>query len=271
MSSIQFALNHMSAPKLSIPDFFALAKSLGCDAVEIRNDLSGNAITDGTPPETIKAEAEKHGLRIISINALQRFNEWNDARAEEAGQLIDYARRSGAEALVLVPTNDGTGLDKQERAQNLRRSLAALRPMLDEADVIGLVEPLGFETCALRSKTEAVEAITDLSAEHSFNLVHDTFHHHLAGEEKFYANMTRLVHISGVEDPKIGVPDMRDWHRVLVGAADRIANVEQIRTLRDLDFTGHYSFEPFAAEVHDAVNPAKTIGDSIDFVRRKAG
>ncbi len=271
MSSIQFALNHMSAPKLSIPDFFALAKSLGCEAVEIRNDLAGNAIIDGTPPETIKAEAARHGLRIISINALQRFNEWNDARAEEARQLIDYAKRSGAEALVLVPTNDGTGLDRQERAQNLRRSLSALRPMLEEAGVIGLVEPLGFESCALRSKTEAVEAIKDLSAERSFKLVHDTFHHHLAGEEKLYPDMTGLVHISGVEDPAIGVPDMRDSHRVLVGAADRIANVEQIRALRDLGFKGRCSFEPFAAEVHDATNPAKTIGDSIAFIRHSAG
>jgi 2-keto-myo-inositol isomerase len=271
MSNIQLALNHMSAPNLSIPDFFALAKSLGCDAVEIRNDLACNAIIDGTPPETIKAEAVRHGLRIISINALQRFNEWNDARAEEASQLIDYARRSGAEALVLVPTNDGTGLDKQERAENLRRSLAALRSMLDEAGVIGLVEPLGFESCALRSKTEAAEAIGELSAEHSFKLVHDTFHHHLAGEEKLYPDLTGLVHISGVEDREIDITDMRDSHRVLVGAGDRIANVEQIRALRDLGFAGRYSFEPFATEVHDAADPAKLIGDSIAFVRHNAG
>jgi 2-keto-myo-inositol isomerase len=131
MSNIQFALNHMSAPNLSIPDFFALAKSLGCDAVEIRNDLSGNAIIDGTPPETIKAEAARHGLKIISINALQRFNEWNDARAEEASELIGYARRCGAEALVLVPTNDGQWPWRTGAPSESSRSLG-LQPMLDD-------------------------------------------------------------------------------------------------------------------------------------------
>ena len=60
MTSIRFALNHMVAPSLAIDDFFALTKSLGIDAVEIRNDLSGNAILDGTKPEAIKQAAERH-------------------------------------------------------------------------------------------------------------------------------------------------------------------------------------------------------------------
>ena len=54
MTSIRFALNHMTAPSLAIDDFFALARSLGIDAVEIRNDLSGNAILDGTKPEPLR-------------------------------------------------------------------------------------------------------------------------------------------------------------------------------------------------------------------------
>ncbi|MGO7638802.1 xylose isomerase, partial [Rhizobium leguminosarum] len=77
-------------------DFFALARSLGIDAVEIRNDLSGNAILDGTQPETIRQAAASHGVTIISINALQRFNAWNATRAAEAQELIDYASASGA-------------------------------------------------------------------------------------------------------------------------------------------------------------------------------
>ncbi|MBW8791960.1 MAG: xylose isomerase, partial [Rhizobium leguminosarum] len=67
MTSIRYALNHMAAPKLGIDDFFALAKSLGIDAVEIRNDLDGNAILDGTQPSAIKAAATRHGVTIISI------------------------------------------------------------------------------------------------------------------------------------------------------------------------------------------------------------
>ena len=53
----RFALNHMTAPRLSSASFFALARSLGHEAVEIRNDLAGNAILDGTAAATVRALA----------------------------------------------------------------------------------------------------------------------------------------------------------------------------------------------------------------------
>src|SRR5690606_3741331 len=149
------------------------------------------------------------------------------ARAGEAGALIDYAAACGARALVLVPKNDGTGQADGERQANLREALTALKPMLDAAGLIGLVEPLGFEICSLRSKREAVEAIQAIGGEETFRLVHDTFHHHLAGEQALFPEFTGLVHISGVEDPAIAVADMLDDHRVLVGPADRLANIDQ--------------------------------------------
>ncbi|UWM79343.1 TIM barrel protein (plasmid) [Rhizobium sp. WSM4643] len=266
MTSIRFALNHMAAPSLAIGDFFALARSLGIDAVEIRNDLSGNAILDGTNPEVIKEAAAEHGLTIISINALQRFNGWNATRAAEARELIDYAGASGAKALVLVPKNDGTGCADSERQANLRQSLAALKPMLEEAGIIGLVEPLGFEICSLRSKTEAAEAIRELGAESSFRLVHDTFHHHLAGEAAIFPELAGLVHISGVSDSSVSVADMRDSHRVLVGGDDRLDNAGQIRALLQAGYQGPFSFEPFAAEVHADKDPAGALRASMDYL-----
>ncbi len=266
MTSIRFALNHMAAPSLAIDDFFALARSLGIDAVEIRNDLSGNAILDGTHPEMIRQAAARHGVTIISINALQRFNEWNATRAAEAQELMDYAGASGARALVLVPKNDGTGCADGERQANLRRSLAALKPMLEEAGIIGLVEPLGFEICSLRSKTEAAEAIRELGAESTFRLVHDTFHHHLAGEAATFPDLTGLVHISGVDDAAVSVADMRDSHRVLVNADDLLDNAGQLRALLQAGYTGPFSFEPFAAEVHALKDPAGALRASMEYL-----
>lgn len=266
MTSIRFALNHMAAPSLAIDDFFALARSLGIDAVEIRNDLSGNAILDGTKPETIKEVAASHGVTIISINALQRFNEWNATRAAEAQELIDYAGASGAKALVLVPKNDGTGCADGERQANLRQSLAALQPMLEEAGIIGLVEPLGFEICSLRSKTEAAEVIRELGAQSTFRLVHDTFHHHLAGEATTFPDLTGLAHVSGVDDPAVSVADMRDAHRVLVNADDLLDNAGQVRALLQAGYTGPFSFEPFAAEVHALKDPAGALRASMEYL-----
>ena len=269
MASVRFALNHMAAPSLSIEDFFALAASLDIDAVEIRNDLSGNAILDGTKPDVIKEAAARHGVAIISINALQRFNEWNATREREARELIDYARAVGSRALVLVPKNDGTGTANGERQANLREALTALRPMLDAAGIVGLVEPLGFQICSLRSKAEAADAIETLNAQPTFRLVHDTFHHHLAGETPFFPHLTGLVHISGVSDPAVSVSDMRDPHRVLVDADDRLGNAAQIRALLQASYKGPFSFEPFASEVHTLKDPGAAVKASMDYLVAK--
>ncbi len=265
MTHMRFALNHMTVPSMPVDQFFQLACRLGIGAVEIRNDLDGTAILDGTDADKVRQLAEQYGLEIISINALQRFNDWSPARAEEARALIDYARASGAKALVLVPVNDGSGQEEGRRQDNLRRALGQLRPMLEESGIMGLVEPLGFEICSLRSKKEAVEAMTDVGGS-AFRLVHDTFHHHLAGEGDVFPVLTGLVHISGVGDPVVAVPDMRDAHRVLVDATDRLGNLGQIREFLSGGYNGHFSFEPFAASVHSEVDPEAAIRSSMSFI-----
>src|SRR5260370_37801312 len=105
---MRLALNHMVAPSLDHAALFDLAKTLGVGAVEIRNDLEGVALADGTPADAIREAASTCGLDILSINALQRFNQWNEARADEARRLAAYAKGSGARALVLCPVNDVT-------------------------------------------------------------------------------------------------------------------------------------------------------------------
>lgn len=262
-----FAINHMVAPNLAPRAFFQLAKSLGLSHVEIRNDLHGNAILDGTPASEVRTLAEEAGIRIATINALQRFNEWTPAREREAIELADYARDVGATALVLVPVNDGSGQKDGERQANLRTALTALMPILEQRGLIGFVEPLGFEICSLRSKREAAEAIEAVGGQDRFKLVHDTFHHHLAGEPDLFPALTGLVHISGVTDPDIAVGDMRDPHRVLVDANDRIGNLQQMRDLINQGYKGLFSFEPFAREVQELENPSKAISASMDTIK----
>src|SRR5690606_6073650 len=123
-------------------------RSLGVIAVEIRNDLEGRAILDGTRSETTRAEAERAGVSILSINALQKFNHWDETRAAEADELISYAAACDAKALVLVPANDGSRLDEADRTADLREALASLAPKFSAANLTGLVEPLGFESCS---------------------------------------------------------------------------------------------------------------------------
>ncbi|MGH6860716.1 MAG: TIM barrel protein [Phyllobacterium sp.] len=261
-----FALNHIAAPKLSPRRLFQLAQSLGLGAVEIRNDLDGNAIADGTPAGELRALAAAAGQRIATINALQRFNDWTAARAREAIELADYAHAAGVAALVLVPVNDGSGRRDGERQANLRTALSALKPILEARGILGFVEPLGFETSSLRSKREVVEAIEAAGAQERFRLVHDTFHHCLAGEPALFAAMTGLVHISGVTDPGVAVEGMRDPHRVLVDARDRLGTLDQMRALIGQGYRGLFSFEPFAPEVQALDDPAAAISASMESI-----
>lgn len=264
--ALRFALNHMVAPRLGLADFFRLGGSLGITQVEIRNDLRGQALADGTSPEAVGAAAAGAGMTIVSINALQRFDDWTATREREAIHLARFARASGALALVLVPANDGSGGGDGERQPRLRRALEGLRPILADHGILGLVEPLGFETCSLRSKREAAEAIDGLAGGESFRLVHDTFHHALAGESDLFPALTGLAHISGVRDPAIPLAEMRDAHRVLVDASDRLGTVRQIGALVAGGYSGPFSFEPFADEVHRLGDPRAAIAASMEFI-----
>ena len=264
--SLDFAINHMTAPQLGLADFFALARDLHVPRVEIRNDISGNAILDGTSAAEVKRLASENDVAIISINALQKFNQWSDSRLAEAEALADYAAGCGAKALVLVAANDGAIENSGLRIENTSELLRGIAPILRERQLIGLVECLGFESCSLRSKKEAVAAIDRANGRDVFRLTHDTFHHHLAGEPDLFPELTGLVHISGVEDPTLAVRDMRDSHRVLVGAGDRLDNIGQIAALRAAGYNGPLSFEPFAEDLRHLADPAGAVRQSMTFI-----
>lgn len=265
---LPFAVNHMTVARASYGGLLDIAARLGCVGVEVRDDLPG-ALFDGLPPATAGAMARDRGLRILAVAEIKRFNDWSDDKAREARALIDIARAAGAEAVSLIPRNDNGGMGNGERQANLRLALRELKPMLGDAGLVGLVEPLGFETCALRHKAEAVDAIQALKAGEIFRLVHDTFHHHLAGAGQIFSGHTGLVHISGVVDQRPAAADMADAHRVLVDDHDRLDNVGQMAALIAAGYTGPFSFEAFADEVHDLADPGAALAASMELIRSR--
>src|SRR5690606_21630263 len=266
MMAPEFALNHMVAPHLSIEGLFGLADELAIRSVEIRNDLEGQAIADGTSAANVREAADEQRIRILSINALQRLNDWNRERAMEARRLPEYARACGAMGLVLVPVHVGTPLGDNGRRRVLRNALRQLGPILEDAGIRGLVEPLGSAQCSLRYKREAVDAISDLGLQDTFRLVHDTFHHALSKEAEFFPDMTGLVHVSGVRRADIATEDLQDADRGLVDERDRLGNLEQIRALRMKGYGGALSFEPFAADIHTLTKPGPALQSSMEFL-----
>lgn len=255
---MRFALNHICAPRLSLPDFLALAARLDVAEVELRSDLPD--LVGTMDPAEVARQAGDAGVTILSVNALYPFN------AAPAGveRLADWAARAGAQALVLCPLNEGLAVEHSATVA----ALDALKPVLDQRGLVGLVEPLGFPGSSLRHKAEALAAMTEADdGGTTYRLLHDTFHHHLAGEAEVYPNRTGLVHVSGVTDPTLAVEAMQDAHRVLVDGDDRLDNAGQIRALIAGGYTGPFSFEPFAAEVHAMDDIEAALRASMDHLR----
>ena len=263
---MQFSLNHMVAPRLGYNAFFDLALSLGVNAVEIRNDIP-TALMGSKNAKMIGKLAKEKGITIINVNALQRWNQWNKAKADEAKKLAEYTALTGAKNLILVPTNDTKFQPSHEaRLEGLRVALDGLKSILKDHGLIGCVEPLGFVECSLRLKSEALAAIDAVGGSKRFKVTHDTFHHFVAGEKEFFGARTALIHVSGVTDPKHSAATMRDPQRVLVDAHDMIDNRGQVKKLRESGYKGYVSFEPFSAVVHKSKQIARDLARSMDFL-----
>ncbi|MBY6048786.1 TIM barrel protein [Vannielia litorea] len=262
---MQTAINHMTVPRLSYVELLDLAANLGCVGVEVRNDIE-RPLFDEADPASAGAMARDKGLRLVGLSQVYPFNSWSDTIAIEVRALIATALEAGAETISLIPRNDGTQTGNGERHANLRIALKEIQPMLADAGLVALVEPLGFPRSSLRSKTELVETIDALDAAAQFRIVHDTFHHALAEGGPIYPERTGIVHISGVTDPALGIEKMEDEHRVLVDASDRLGNIEQLRALLAAGYDGPVCYECFSPEVHALGDPEAALRASFEFI-----
>ena len=263
--SLPFALNHMTAPNLDWEAFLDLACELGCVGVEFRNDLKA-VLFGGADPAAVRAAVKARGLRVLALAEVKMFNDWSAAKAAEAEALMQIAVAAGAEAVSLIPRNDGVATDRTDSRKVTEAALRALLPMLKAHGLKAMVEPLGFAVCSLRYKDVLAECIEAVGGRGTFFIVHDTFHHALAGFGPIYPELTGIVHVSGVKD-SIYLDDMRDPHRVLVDADDVLGNVAQIRALRRGGYTGPVSYEPFAPVVHALADHAPALRASMDHIR----
>lgn len=261
---LPFALNHMTTPKLGWEAFLDLAKDLGCVGVEFRNDFK-TALFDGADPAVVGAAVKARGLRFLALAEVKMFNDWSDAKAAEAEALMQIAVAAGAEAVSLIPRNDGVATDRADSRRVTETALREILPMLKAHGLKAMVEPLGFAVCSLRHKDVLADAIDAVGGVGTYYMVHDTFHHALAGFGPIFPELTGIVHVSGVKD-MIALDDMRDPHRVLVDADDVLGNVAQIRALRAAGYTGPISYEPFAPSVHDLADPKAALATSMEFI-----
>jgi len=271
----KISLNRILLPRVSLEEFFKLNADLELNKIELRNDLPGIGIIAPYSPEQVKGLSEKYNIKILTINALQKFN-LGAVLPEVLAELKELIRLSVAidcEAIVLVPTNDTN--DKRDSDVIMQETVTALKafgPLFEDNGIWGYVEPLGFEECSLRSKVVGLQAIQE-SGFSNYKIVHDTFHHHLGPDtddrlkNDYDISHTGLVHVSGVES-QIASNQYRDDHRILITDGDRLKNREQLELLINLGYKGDISFEPFAKDVQEMEIEAlkAAINQSIEFI-----
>jgi 2-keto-myo-inositol isomerase len=258
-----FALNHVTAQHLSIPDLFTLAASLKMDAVELRNDLTGAASIWAYEPQQVRAMSSRTGVAVLTVAQLNSFDRWDEERSTQARKLADWASAAGASALMLSPTLDGSLRTHESRTTALRQALVALRPILDDRKLIGSIEPVGRDSASVQSHTDVIRALDGLFARpHPFRIAYDTFQWRTATDQSIAPELISVIQASGV-DP--GTP-LVDSSRVLPSAADLTGARAQIGALRHAGVNAPVSFECLSPVLADDEHLYDNLRAAMQFV-----
>ena len=249
--NVSLSLNRIAKPQLPLPEFLELTASLGMRHAEVRNDLPGVGVLDGLSQAELTAILARTGVQIVSINALYPFESAKhlQANVEKLRDLVAEARKVGCRAIVMCPFNEtGDPRTPGRRADELVAALDAYGPLYAEAGMKGLIEPLGFERSALRTKRAALDGMARCKHPGSFALLHDTFHHYLSGEKDLFPEQTALVHVSGVPAGKPR-PAIEDDDRILVDEGDVMDSRGQVAALLEGGCKAPISYEPFGPAI----------------------
>jgi 2-keto-myo-inositol isomerase len=267
MTTLHFAINRTCSPHLPLDAFVDLANSAKVEAVEIRNDVPGQEFMNGMPAADLRRRLDDAGLKVASINALQRFNDWTPEREAEARDLADYAAELGAPGLVMCPVIDEAhDWSDAELERKLREALRGLRPIFADHGVTGYVEPLGMKGSTLTRQARAVEAVTDIDGWDAFALCYDTFQFFRCGDDRAFPEHVGLAHVSGISRRDLAPADLTEPDREFVFVNDRVGNVAQLRALLAVGYGGYVSMESFSPATQRDPMIAAHLKASLEFL-----
>jgi 2-keto-myo-inositol isomerase len=266
----RLSLNRVAKPQLPLVEFLELAASLKMKYVEVRNDFTEKGVLDGLSEAELQGALDRTGVQIVSINALYPFEDGRKlaGNVERLKGLVAEAKKARCAQIVLCPLNEAADpRSPVQRADDLVKALNAYGPVFQDAGMTGLIEPLGFEVCALRTKRAALDGVARCDYPRAYQLLHDTFHHYLSGERDLFPQQTGLVHVSGVVAGK-PKPAITDDDRILVDASDVMDNRGQVAALLQGGCKALISYEPFSPTVRAMPVPAlkAALLRSVDFL-----
>jgi 2-keto-myo-inositol isomerase len=261
---LAFAINRMVAPRLALADFLALAKAAGVAAIEVRNDVAGQEFANGMAAPDLRARIADAGLRLASINALQRFNDWTPDRAREAKDLFRYAAALGAPGIVLCPVVDSHhGWNDRELAAKLRQALKEIRILAADTGVCGYVEPLGMVDSTMRHQSVAAEAIVDVDGAGPLKICYDTFQFYRSRDTELQPALIGLTHVSGISRTDLAPEALTEPDRGFVDGNDITDCIGQVRRLAAAGYRGYVSMEPFDPRIHASADVGAALASSL--------
>ncbi len=267
---VKLSLNKIIRPESSVTKFIGFASECGISAIELRNDLPDRRVLGAEIPDQVREACLETGIEILTINALQRFNdpELFGDKKKELKKLVMTAKSIDCSMIILCPVNDPA--DTRESAHQHKDLIAALKEyasIFSDNGITGLIEPLGFPICSVRTKAAAVAAIQETGLSSVYKITHDTFHHYLSGETEFFPEETGLIHISGVLPGK-QKSSITDEDRIFVTDEDCMDNIMQVNALFEAGYKGPVSYETFSPDIQcmNKTELKNELKDSIELI-----
>ena len=187
---------------------------------------------------------------------MQRFNDWDSDRENEAVSLARYAAASARRELSSARSSTiDHGWSEPQLEEMLRHSLRMLRPILLDHGVTGYVEPLGMKGSTMKRQATAVAPSTTSLAGMRTEFVTTLFSSTAAATRK--CSRTASDWCTSQESIATDLPpgDLTEPDRGLVNEKDRVGIIRQLRSLIDGGYAGYVSIEPFKPSVQQDPEP----------------
>lgn len=232
-----------------------LCEKHGYDFIEIQMDKLPEYLQEHSL-EDMKQFFDTHQIKPLSLNALQFFNNRNEADykvvLDTFKEWLEIAEYLGAQYIVAVPLVTEEKILKADIHKSCVNVLKQLALMAAEYDIKLALEFLGAPYATVNTFNQAHAIIEEIN-DPNVGIVLDFFHFHAMGsrlDDLINGDIDNifLLHINDVDDYPIGI--LTDEDRCFPGLG--VIDIPGIlSTLKDMAFQGEYiSIELFRPEYY---------------------
>jgi hydroxypyruvate isomerase len=190
--------------ELPFTDRIAAVKRAGLEAVEFWRWRDKDL-------EAIQAACEEHGVRVAAF-AMDTGGPLTtpgdiDALLTGAAESIEAAQHFGARVLLVTTGNDQKGASRSEQRQLVIAKLQAVAPMLEDAGITAVLEPLNVlvdhEGTFLVATAEGIRIVDEVGSP-NVKLLFDVYHQQISEGNvlrSLMGNLAKVGHVHAADNP----------------------------------------------------------------------